>query len=71
MLAYWSAMTLINALKDVTDELVLNYLNVTLHHLIVAALKLAPLVLGPDKIYDFTVAALLRAATRQRWTPWC
>ena len=55
MLAYWSAMTLINALKDVTDELVLNYLNVTLHHLIVAALKLAPLALGPDTIYNYTV----------------
>ena len=55
MLAYWSAMTLLNALKDITDELILNYLNVTLHHLIVAALKLAPLVLGPDKIYDLTV----------------
>ena len=55
MLAYWSAMTLINALKDVTDELVLNYVNVSLHHLIVAALKLAPLVLGPDAIYDMTV----------------
>jgi len=55
MLAYWSAVTLINALKDITDELVLNYINVTLHHLIVAALKLAPLVLGPDKIYELTV----------------
>ena len=55
MLAYWAAMTLINALKDITDELVLNYLNVSLHHLIVAALKLAPLVLGPDKIYELTV----------------
>ena len=55
MLAYWSAMTLLNALKDVTDELIGNYLNATLHHLIVACLKLAPLVLGPDTIYNLTV----------------
>ncbi len=55
MLAYWSAMTLLNALKDVTDELVGTYVNVTVHHLVVAALKLAPLLLGPDKIYDMTV----------------
>ena len=55
MLAYWSAMTLLNALKDVTDEVVGNYFPPTLHHLLVAALKLAPLVLGPDAIYQYTV----------------
>ena len=55
MLAYWSAMTLLNAMKDVTDEVIGNYFPPTLHHLLVAALKLAPLVLGPDAIYQYTV----------------
>ena len=45
MLAYWSAITLLNAMKDVTDEIVGNWMHPYLHHLIVATIKLAPLVL--------------------------
>ena len=45
MLAYWSAITLLNAMKDITDEIVGNWMNPYLHHIIVAVIKLAPLVL--------------------------
>ena len=54
MLAYWSAMCLLNCMKDVTDEIVGQWLNKTLHHILVAAIKLAPMILGPDRIYDLT-----------------
>lgn len=52
MLAYFAVLTIVNTTKDGVDELFGKYFNPALWKLVVMGVKVAPLICGPEKLYQ-------------------
>lgn len=55
MLAYWSAMTLLNVVQGISEELIGQYISVKLSKVFCLCVKALPMILGPDRIYAMTL----------------
>jgi hypothetical protein len=58
MLLYWCVTAFINSGKEMVDQVMGTYSNFVLWKLTVLALKAAPLIIGPDRLYNLIVQPL-------------
>lgn len=61
MLLYWCTTAFVNAAKEFADQLLGSYANFAVWKLCVLALKAAPLLIGPDRMYNTLVKPIFEA----------
>jgi len=58
MLLYWTITAFVNSIKEFADQLLGTYANFIVWKLMILTLKAAPLIIGPDRLYDAIVKPL-------------
>lgn len=61
MLLYWCIIAFVGAVKEFTDQLLGTYANFFIWKFAILGLKAAPLILGPDRLYNSIVKPLFAA----------
>jgi hypothetical protein len=61
MLLYWCITAFVSSLKEVVDQVLGTYSNFFIWKMTVLALKAAPLIIGPEKLYSLVVRPLFVA----------
>jgi hypothetical protein len=53
MLLYWCMTAFVNAAKEIVDQILGTYSNIFIWKFTVLALKAAPLIIGPERMYVY------------------
>lgn len=63
MLAYWCVTAIINAMKEICDEMLGKYSNYFLWKTMIITIKVLPIIVGPDRMYHYLIRPFFDSAS--------